>query len=142
VIQFVYLAGLPGLTQIEKHSSKENKMSTIDPELEKQLQQGFKHFNRGMLALWRLGLGPWLSAWPEVGGQILVISHTGRVSGLKRRTPLNYAIVDGEVYIAAGFGSRSDWYRNLKVNPSLEVWLPQWVVVRLCRRNHRSLTAP
>ena len=100
-------------------------MSTIDPELEKQLQQGFKHFNRGMLALWRLGLGPWLSAWPQVGGQILVISHTGRVSGLKRRTPLNYAIVDGEVYIAAGFGSRSDWYRNLKVNPSLEVWLPQ-----------------
>jgi deazaflavin-dependent oxidoreductase (nitroreductase family) len=112
-------------TQIEKHLSKENKMSTIDPGLEKQLQQGFKHFNRGMLAVWRLGLGPWLSAWPKIGGQILVISHTGRVSGLKRRTPLNYAIVDGEVYIAAGFGSRSDWYRNLKVNPSVEVWLPQ-----------------
>jgi deazaflavin-dependent oxidoreductase (nitroreductase family) len=100
-------------------------MSSMDPALEKLLQQVFKQFNKGMLLLWRLGLGPWLNAWPDVGGRILVITHTGRVSGLKRRTPLNYAIVDGEVYITAGFGSRSDWYRNLKANPQVEVWLPE-----------------
>ena len=99
-------------------------MSTIDPAVEMRLLQVFKRFNRGMLLLWRLGLGPWLSVWPEVGGQILVITHVGRVSGLKRRTPLNFGIVDGEVYIAAGFGSRADWYRNLKANPHVEVWLP------------------
>jgi deazaflavin-dependent oxidoreductase (nitroreductase family) len=103
---------------------QENSMSSMDPALEKQLQQVFKRFNRGMLLLWRLGLGNWMSAWPDVGGRILVVTHTGRVSGLKRRTPLNYAIVEGEVYIAAGFGSRSDWYRNLKANPQVEVWLP------------------
>jgi hypothetical protein len=38
VIQFAYLAGQPELTQSEKHSSEENKMSTIAPELEKRLQ--------------------------------------------------------------------------------------------------------
>jgi deazaflavin-dependent oxidoreductase (nitroreductase family) len=100
-------------------------MNTISPSLEIKLQQGFKHFNRGMLLIWRLGLGQWLNAWPEVGGRILVITHTGRVTGLKRRTPLNYAIVDDDIYITAGFGMRSDWYRNLKANPQVQVWLPQ-----------------
>ena len=100
-------------------------MNTISPSLEIKLQQIFKHFNRGMLLIWRLGLGQWLNAWPEVGGRILVITHTGRVTGLKRRTPLNYAIVDDNIYITAGFGMRSDWYRNLKANPQVQVWLPQ-----------------
>ena len=100
-------------------------MNTISPSLEIKLKQIFKHFNRGMLLIWRLGLGQWLNAWPEVGGRILVITHTGRVTGLKRRTPLNYAIVDDNIYITAGFGMRSDWYRNLKANPQVQVWLPQ-----------------
>jgi deazaflavin-dependent oxidoreductase (nitroreductase family) len=100
-------------------------MSTIPPSLEIKLQKAFKYFNRGMLLIWRLGLGQWLNAWPEVGGRILVITHTGRVTGLRRRTPLNYAIVDGEIYVTAGFGSRSDWYRNLNANPQVQVWLPQ-----------------
>jgi deazaflavin-dependent oxidoreductase (nitroreductase family) len=100
-------------------------MSSMDPAFEKRLQQVFKRFNRGMLLIWRLGLGPWLNAWPDVGGRILVITHTGRISGLKRRTPLNYAIVGDDIYITAGFGSRSDWYRNLKANPQVEVWLPE-----------------
>lgn len=100
-------------------------MNTISPSTEIKLQGIFKQFNKGMLLIWRLGLGQWLNAWPDVGGRILVITHTGRVTGLKRRTPLNYAIIDSDIYVTAGFGSRSDWFRNLKANPQLEVWLPQ-----------------
>jgi hypothetical protein len=37
---------------------------------------------------------------------------------------VNYAIVDGEVYCTAGFGAVSDWYRNIRTNPEVEVWLP------------------
>ena len=77
-----------------------------------------------MVALWRLGLGPWINIWPEKMGQIMVLTHTGRKSGLPRKTPVNYAIVDGEIYCTAGFGGKSDWYRNLKANPAVEVWLP------------------
>jgi hypothetical protein len=33
--------------------------------------------------------------------------------------------VDGEIYCTAGFGSISDWYRNLLVNPDVELWLPE-----------------
>jgi deazaflavin-dependent oxidoreductase (nitroreductase family) len=75
--------------------------------------------------MWRLGLGPWLSLWPDVGGRIMVISTTGRKSGQARCTPLNYAIVDGELYCTAGFGAVSDWYKNACANPRVEVWLPE-----------------
>lgn len=99
-------------------------MDTIYPYPEESLRQGFKYFNRFMLWLWYLGLGPWVNCWPEVGGRIMVITHTGRKTGLKRRTPVNYAIVGGELYCTAGFGSTSDWYRNIVANPEVQVWLP------------------
>jgi len=88
------------------------------------LRQGFKYFNRFMLLMWRLDLGPLLNWWPKVGGRILVLHHTGRKSGLPRRTPVNYAIVDGDLYCTAGYGRASDWYRNIQANPNVEVWLP------------------
>lgn len=99
-------------------------MTTISPESEKTLRQVFKNFNTFMVLLWRLGLGNWINLFPESAGQIMVLSHTGRKTGLKRRTPVNYALIDGEIYCLAGFGSISDWYRNLLANPEVEVWLP------------------
>lgn len=95
-----------------------------EPRTEEQLRQGFRYFNRFMLALWRLGLGPWVNLWPQVGGRIMVLTHYGRKSRLRRRTPVNYAIVGNNIYCTAGFGSVSDWYRNVKACPEVEVWLP------------------
>lgn len=92
-------------------------------ELNESMRQGFKKVNRFMLLMWRLGLGPWLSLWPEGTGRYLVINHTGRKSGIRYQTPVNYAVVDGEIYVVAGFGGISDWYRNLKSNPDIEIWL-------------------
>ena len=97
---------------------------TIDPHLEEQLRQGFRYFNRFMLLMWRLGMGPLLNMGPAMAGRYMVITHTGRKSGMKRRTPVNYAMVDDEVYCTAGYGSGSDWYRNIIANPQVEVWLP------------------
>jgi len=99
-------------------------MTTTDPRTEESLRQGFKQFNRFMLLMWRLGLGPWVNAWPEVGGRIMVITHIGRKTGMRRRTPVNYTIADGEIYCTAGFGGKSDWYHNIITNPQVEVWLP------------------
>ena len=96
----------------------------MDKQTEEKLRQGFKYFNRFMVAMWRLGLGQWINVWPDVVGQIMVITHTGRKSGLKRQSPVNYAIIDGEVYCTAGFGKGSDWYRNMTVHPQVEIWLP------------------
>jgi deazaflavin-dependent oxidoreductase (nitroreductase family) len=83
----------------------------------------FKLFNRFMLLLWRLGLGSWGNG-TTFGGSLMVIKHTGRKTGLVRHTPVNYAIVNGDVYCTAGFGKVSDWYRNIMVHPEVEVWLP------------------
>ena len=92
--------------------------------LEQKLRQGFKYFNRFMLLMWRLGLGSWVNSWPSVMGRIMVITHTGRKTGLPRRTPVNFAVLDGDVYCIAGFGTISDWYRNLRAQPRIEIWLP------------------
>jgi deazaflavin-dependent oxidoreductase (nitroreductase family) len=99
-------------------------MTTIDPQTAAKLRQSFKYFNKFMLLMWRLGLGKWVNFWPEVGGQIMVLTHTGRKTGLKRQTPVNYALVEGELYCTAGFGQLADWYRNIMAEPKVEVWLP------------------
>ena len=39
------------------------------------LRSFFKRFNRFMLLLWQLGLGPWVNFWPDVTGRIMVIVH-------------------------------------------------------------------
>jgi deazaflavin-dependent oxidoreductase (nitroreductase family) len=99
----------------------------MNPELEHFLIRFFRQMNRGILLLWRLGLGGALNGWPKVGGRIMVLTHTGRKSGQLRRTPLNYTILEGDVYCVAGFGKTADWYRNLLKTPDVEVWLPgEW----------------
>jgi deazaflavin-dependent oxidoreductase (nitroreductase family) len=98
-------------------------MKVDKPEVEAALRQGFRTFNRFMFFQWRLGLGPLLNIWPPVLGRYMVIGHRGRKSGLLRRTPVNYAIVDGDIYCTAGFGAGTDWYRNLQANPEAEIWL-------------------
>lgn len=92
---------------------------------EEYLRQIFRYMNKGMVLFWRLGMEPLIHLWPEVGGRIMVITHTGRKSALRRQTPVNYALIDDDVYCVAGFGSVSDWYRNILAHPQVEVWLPQ-----------------
>ncbi len=99
--------------------------TTADLEVERRLRQGLKYLSRFHIGLWRLGLGPWIGLRPDVWSRIMVLTHTGRKSGLPRRTALNYALVDDEIYCMAWAGS--DWYRNLVQNPQVEVWLPnEW----------------
>jgi deazaflavin-dependent oxidoreductase (nitroreductase family) len=92
---------------------------------EAQFKRAFKVLNRFMVLLWKLGLADWINLWPSVLGQIMVITHTGRKSGFRRLTPVNYAIIDGEIYCCAGFGANSDWYRNILATPAVEVWLTE-----------------
>lgn len=84
----------------------------------------FRLLNKGMLLAWRVGSGRMLNAWPSGTGRIMVLQHVGRRSGATYRTPLNYALADGCVWCVAGFGSGTDWYRNVLAEPRVEVWLP------------------
>ena len=94
---------------------------TSNPSAEKVSRQLFKFANRWMLLLWRLGLGNFGNL-PETS-QVMVLTHTGRKSGLRRRTPVNYTVIDDAIYCTAGFGSTADWYKNIIADPQVEVWL-------------------
>jgi len=99
-------------------------MTTLDIKTTNDLRRFFKRFNFFMVWLWRLGFRRWVNFWPSVSGRIMVIIHTGRKTGKHRRTPVNYAVVEGEIYCTAGFGAASDWYRNIQADPQIEIWLP------------------
>lgn len=97
----------------------------MDAELspnDERLRQLFKAGNRFMVLLFRLGLGGWGNG-PQTS-QVMVLVHRGRKSGLLRRTPVNYALVDDVIYCTAAFGSRADRYRNVLADPRVQVWLP------------------
>jgi len=88
-----------------------------------RLITGFKAINRWfMVPAHHAGLGAWVST--PVGGWILLLRVRGRKSGVIRETPLNYLVEDGAVWVMAGFGRRTEWYRNLLADSSVEVRLP------------------
>lgn len=70
----------------------------------------------------KAGLGP-LHSNPLTGPQLL-LRTVGRRSGRVREVALGYAIVDGNVYVCAGFGARTAWLRNLRAEPRVELVLP------------------
>lgn len=96
----------------------------MEPKALELLRHGFHQMNRGMVLLWRLGLGRLADVWPKGFGRLLVIEHTGRRSGSHYLTPVNYTIVGDDLFCVAAFGERTDWYRNLLATPNTAVWLP------------------
>jgi len=99
-----------------------------EPVLDR-LRKMFRSMNRGMVLMWRLGLGRWADVWPSVGGRVLVIEHRGRTSGNRYLTPLNFTPEGRSRFCLASFGKRSDWYRNALASGRVIVWLPEgmWI---------------
>jgi hypothetical protein len=100
-------------------------VSNFTPQQMNTLRRVFHSMNRCMVLLWRLGLGKAINIWPAGLGRIMVIKHRGRKSGKEYLTQVNSAVVEDEIYCTAGFGSISDWYRNMLVYPRVELWLPE-----------------
>lgn len=93
------------------------------PGVVKSLRRGFRLFNRSlMLPIFQLGLGPLFGS--PYGGYIMVVKTIGRKSGKLRAVPLNYAIINGNVYCLAGFGKVAHWYANIKAHPQVELLMP------------------
>lgn len=97
----------------------EGSLATIVPAVRRAL----KELNRWlMVPAHRLGLGTWLGT--PVGGYILLLRVRGRKSGRMREIPLSYLVAEGSVWVMAGFGPATQWYRNVLADPEVEVWLP------------------
>lgn len=88
------------------------------------LRRAFHYLNYVMVLMWRIGMGRMINCWPAVIGRIMLIRHIGRISGRTYYTPVNYAVVENEIYCAAGFGPATDWHRNIISHPDIQLWLP------------------
>jgi deazaflavin-dependent oxidoreductase (nitroreductase family) len=68
-----------------------------------------------------------------LGDRFLLLTHTGRKSGLPRQTVIEvvqHDKVSDTYYVVSGWGEKSDWYRNIRKDPS--------VVIQIGRRTFRS----
>jgi deazaflavin-dependent oxidoreductase (nitroreductase family) len=75
------------------------------------------YFFRAPVYLYRWRLG-WL-----LGRRCLLLTHTGRSTGLRRETVLEvveYRKEGPEVVVVNGFGPDSDWLRNIEAKPGVQ----------------------
>ncbi|MFI0904471.1 nitroreductase family deazaflavin-dependent oxidoreductase [Streptomyces sioyaensis] len=85
------------------------------------LPTGWRRFvARLPIRLYRAGLGPLL------GKRLLLLHHTGRLTGLRRQVVLEVVAHerDGDRLswtVASGFGPASAWYQNLRHSPKTTV---------------------
>lgn len=74
---------------------------------------------RSPIGFFRAGYG-WL-----FGERFLMLQHTGRRSGLPRFVVLEVVrrLPDGRYVIAAGTGKTADWYRNVRAESRVRMWV-------------------
>jgi len=65
--------------------------------------------------VYALGLGP------LIGNLVLLLTTTGRKSGLKRVTALQYEQINGDFFIGSARGTKADWFRNIQADPHVQV---------------------
>lgn len=69
--------------------------------------------NRLVAALIHRGRGP--------QRLVLLLTTTGRKSGLPRVTPLQFEEVGGDYYLGSARGTQADWYRNVQADPCVQI---------------------
>ena len=75
----------------------------------------YRKFKPGPIFAYKIGLGP------LIGRVLLLLTTTGRKTGLARVTPLQYELIDGVYHIGAVFGVKTDWVRNIQADPRVQV---------------------
>lgn len=65
--------------------------------------------------LYTIGLGP------LVGRLVLLLTTTGRKSGLPRVTALQYEEINGAIYLGSSKGIHADWVKNIQCNPKVAI---------------------
>ena len=90
----------------------------------------------GAMAAWAAGLlrARWLARAPIwlyrarlgflLGSRLLMVEHLGRKSGARRYVVLEVVTHPrpGTYVVASGFGTRAQWFRNVRANPHVRVY--------------------
>lgn len=71
--------------------------------------------------LYRLPIRLYQVGWGKLlGGRMVMISHTGRVTGMTRQVVLEVVKSEaskGIFYVVAAWGEQADWFKNIQANP-------------------------
>jgi deazaflavin-dependent oxidoreductase (nitroreductase family) len=98
----------------EEHTMTEAIMSATPALITERLAYPsgvvMKYVYKIPILLYRLGLGR------LIGCQFMIMTTTGRKSGLPRHTAIEYHQRKGRKYVLVGW-ARSDWYQNLLASP-------------------------
>lgn len=90
-----------------------------DEKIRKKTLRKFRILNKFVvIPLYRSFILPLLG----FGRIFLILTTIGRISGKKRRTPLEYHWVEGIMTVFSGRGEESGWVKNIRVNPQ-SVWV-------------------
>jgi deazaflavin-dependent oxidoreductase (nitroreductase family) len=75
-------------------------------------------FARAPIWLFRARLGFLL------GSRLLMLEHTGRKTGARRYVALEVVTrMPGRYVVASGFGTRAQWFRNVRASPQVRIWV-------------------
>ncbi|MBI4307279.1 MAG: nitroreductase family deazaflavin-dependent oxidoreductase [Chloroflexi bacterium] len=74
-----------------------------------------RQFFKVPVQMYRLGLGRRLE------GKFLTLTTTGRRTGRARTVALDYVEEEGLIYVFAGYGTQSNWYRNVLAHPRVTI---------------------
>jgi deazaflavin-dependent oxidoreductase (nitroreductase family) len=77
-----------------------------------------KWLYKSPILFYRMGLGF------IVGRLFMIMTTTGRKSGQTRRTAIEFHEFEGKPTVMSGWGTKTDWYRNLQANPlaTVQTW--------------------
>jgi deazaflavin-dependent oxidoreductase (nitroreductase family) len=76
-----------------------------------------QRLNRRVARNYQSGLGP--------ASVVMLLTTTGRKSGLPRITPLQYEEYGGIYYLGSARGAAADWFRNIQANSRVQVQIRQ-----------------
>ena len=75
----------------------------------------FRWIKRPPQLAYAIGLGP------LIGRLVLLLTTTGRVTGKRRVTPLQFESVGEKFYVGSARGIKADWVRNILVDDQVKV---------------------
>jgi deazaflavin-dependent oxidoreductase (nitroreductase family) len=118
-----FTAGLIDCCEYHRHNSVACQTETSPINIHRHLGKSkmpnktIYHFmrilNARMAANYKRGIG--------LTRLVLLLTTTGRKSGLPRVTPLQFEEVDDDYYIASARGRKADWFKNIQAHPNIHV---------------------
>ncbi len=67
------------------------------------------------------------------GEDYCYLTTTGRVSGRPHEIEIWFGVHDGTLYLLSGGGEHSDWVKNLRVQPAVQVRIGQYTFAVMAR---------